>query len=130
MVPYMLEYKPGLLFPSRLSRPGFKTRPAFKHLFGGGFYSSIYGTHIRGQSNEREDGDIVSHADDEDEPESEGKVFDVLEADLLSRPVLFPLEDPLGSTVKQTKEHGTEKGHYAESKTYISKKNKTKKQLV
>ena len=29
-VPYMLEYTPGRLFPSRLHRPGVKTRPAFK----------------------------------------------------------------------------------------------------
>ena len=65
-------------------------------------------THVRGESNEREDSDIVSHTDDEDEPESEGKVLDVLEADLLPCPVLLPLEDPLRSTVKQTQQYGTE----------------------
>ena len=74
-------------------------------------------THVRGQSNEREDSYVVSYADDEDEPESEGKVLDVLEADLLPRPVLFPLEDPLRSTVKHTQQYGTEQRQYAETKT-------------
>lgn len=64
--------------------------------------------HVRGESNERKDSDIVSHADDEDEPESEGEVFDVFEADLLPRPILLPLEDPLRSTIKHTQQYGTE----------------------
>ena len=75
-------------------------------------------TYVRCQSNEREDGDIVSNANDEDEPQSEWKVLDVFEADLLSRPVLLPLDDFLGSLVKEAKEHGTEQGEDAETKTY------------
>lgn len=87
---------------------------------------AYYTVDVRGQSNKGEDCDIISHTDDEDKPEPEGKVLDVLQADLLPRPVLLPLEDPLGSTVKHTQEYGTEQGEDAESKTCTISKRKKK----
>ena len=45
-----------------------------------------------------------------------------LEADLLPRSILLPLEDPLGSTVKKTQDYSTEQGEDAESKTYTDSK--------
>ena len=40
--------------------------------------------HLRCQANEREDSDVVGHADDEDDPQAQGEVFHVPDADLLS----------------------------------------------
>ena len=73
--------------------------------------------YIRGQSNEGEDGDVIGHTDDEDQPESKRKVFDVFEADLFAGPVLLPLQDPLGSLVKETKEEGAEERQDTESES-------------
>lgn len=40
--------------------------------------------HSLSQSNKGEDGDIISHTDDKDEPQGEGKVFHVSQLDHFS----------------------------------------------
>ena len=57
-------------------------------------------TDLRCQAYEREDSDIILHADDEDKPQAKRKVLDVSDADLLLRPTFFASEYLLRTPVK------------------------------
>ena len=73
-------------------------------------------TNIRCKSDEGEHSNIVRYTNDKDEPESEGEVLDVLEANLFPCPVLLPLQESLSSPVKETKKDGTQQREKTERK--------------